>query len=275
MSEKRIPDENLAIFLQNYSVHINDAEGNKVGEKKYSTVGVIPSDNPEKPVWQLILTGHLQPNVDKCYIVYDISDSNYIFKNTVTFENAASGTFNICGKVLDANKIVKKYEYSDEKSILTIEIDTKAFDFRLKKRTHFSYQLYLDDSTNANVINENYNDSTGTIYKWVDGTWYYGTCDSTCIANKDYTTVNYTSLSSKLQYTNNNKIPFDIKTHSFIGFTFRAPYGDDKVKEYTYNNGSTKTFDIPYSYTFQVIDYFREKGSRSQVLYCYFQEQQT
>ena len=146
MSQINIPDQNLAIYLQKYSIEIKNAVGNIVGSRRYSTVGVLPSDEPGKRVWQLNLSGVLDPNIDVYSVVYDFSNVNYKYKDQITFENEIAGTFNICGRVLDASKIIK-YEYSDEKSTLTIKIDTENWDFRLKKRTNFNYQLNVDDSS--------------------------------------------------------------------------------------------------------------------------------
>ena len=148
MSQINIPDQNLAIYLQKYSIEIKNAVGNIVGSRKYSTVAVLPSDESGKRVWQLNLSGVLDPNIDVYSVVYDFSNVNYKYKDQITFENEIAGTFNICGRVLDASKIIK-YEYSDEKSTLTIEIDTKNWDFRLKKRTNFNYQLNVDDDSST------------------------------------------------------------------------------------------------------------------------------
>jgi len=146
MSQEKIPDNNLPFYIQNYNVNIVHGE-EVAGKVLYTTVGSIPSNNPLKPVWQLILTGYLKPNVEKYSIIYDFSESNYRYKNTVSFENIASGTFNLCGHVLDASKIIGfNYTYSDADSKLTIELDTKKWDFQLKKESLFSYQLNLDDS---------------------------------------------------------------------------------------------------------------------------------
>ena len=62
----------------------------------------------------------------------------------VTFENDLSGTFRICGRVMDASKIMT-YEYSEKESTLTILINRKKWGFRLRKSTLFSYNLNLDD----------------------------------------------------------------------------------------------------------------------------------
>ena len=154
MSQEKIPDNNLPFYIQNYNVNIVHGE-EVAGKVLYTTVGSIPSNNPLKPVWQLNLTGYLKPNVDKYSIIYDFSESNYRYKNTVAFENIASGTFNLCGHVLDASKIIGfNYTYSDADSKLTIELDTKKWDFQLKKESLFSYELNLDDSDSCPSVPE-------------------------------------------------------------------------------------------------------------------------
>jgi hypothetical protein len=73
---------------------------------------------------------------------------DYKYKRQIRFENIVSGTFTICGKVLDASKIIGfDYSYSDNESTLTIKLDTSKWDFRLKKESLFSYQLNLDDTS--------------------------------------------------------------------------------------------------------------------------------
>lgn len=147
MTEKEIPPQNLPIYLQKYKVYIYpEKEETKVGNVSYTTVGAIPSNEPLARVWVLNLTGVLAPNVEKYRIVYDFSEIEY--KDSITFTNAVSGTFNICGRVLDASKIIgKNYTYSDKNRTLTIELDTSKWNFRLKKPTLFSYQLSINDCT--------------------------------------------------------------------------------------------------------------------------------
>ena len=146
MTEKEIPPQNLPIYLQKYKVDIYpEKEETKVGDVSYTTVGAIPSNEPLARVWALNLTGVLAPNVEKYRIVYDFSEVDY--EDYITFKNKVSGTFNICGRVLDASKIIgQNYTYSDKNRTLTIELDTSKWNFRLKKTTLFSYQLNLNDN---------------------------------------------------------------------------------------------------------------------------------
>ena len=139
-----IPNNNLPIYLQQYNVRIVDGETDEPkGNIQYSTVGAIPSNQIQRRVWNLNLTGKLDPNADIYKIVYDFSNVN--LKETVTFENDLSGTFRICDRVMDASKIMT-YEYSEKESTLTILINRKKWGFRLRKSTLFSYTLDIDDA---------------------------------------------------------------------------------------------------------------------------------
>lgn len=120
--------------------------GTIAGSVLYTTVGAIPSNVPKARVWDLNLTGYLQPNVDKYYIVYDFTNVNYKDKEEITFENKLSGTFNICGRVLDASKLLD-YKFCDAKLTLTIIINARKFDFRLKKEVLFSFAININDTT--------------------------------------------------------------------------------------------------------------------------------
>ena len=146
MNQETIPDNNLPVYLQKYDVKIFDDKKESVGKVLYTTVGAIPSNQKEKRVWSLNLTGYLKPNVDTYNIVYDFSKVDYKYKDEITFENIISGIFTICGRVLDASKIIGfDYKYNDEESTLTIELDTSKWDFQLKKEVLFSYDLNVDD----------------------------------------------------------------------------------------------------------------------------------
>ena len=146
MNQETIPDNNLPVYFQKYNVKIFDDKKESVGVVLYTTVGAISSNKKQKRVWSLNLTGYLKPNVDKYNITYDFSEVDYPEKNSIRFENIVSGTFTICGRVLDASKIVGfDYKYNDKESTLTIELDTSKWDFRLKKEVLFSYDLNVND----------------------------------------------------------------------------------------------------------------------------------
>ena len=70
MNQETIPDNNLPVFLQKYDVNILDDKKDSVGKVLYTTTGAIPSNEKEKRVWQLNLTGYLKPNVDTYHIVF-------------------------------------------------------------------------------------------------------------------------------------------------------------------------------------------------------------
>ena len=142
-----IPVNNIPVYLQKYTIHILDETSlEKKGNVQYGTVGALPSNKREARVWDIKLTGQLEPDVEKYKIVYDFSNVNYKYKEQISFENDISGTFRICGHMLDASKMMT-YEYSDENSTLSLIIDTKKWGFRLKRRVLFSFSINVDDSS--------------------------------------------------------------------------------------------------------------------------------
>ena len=128
-------EKNLPLYLKNFRTNI---QGNEDSTNVFfSVVALIPSDGSEKNVWNLLLTGNLEVNhdhKDEYIITYDFS-SMPKYKEKVSFDNDSliSGTIEICGKVLDATKIIgKNYFFSKENLTLTITLDSKKWGFRLK-----------------------------------------------------------------------------------------------------------------------------------------------
>ena len=159
MNKEMIPKNNLPFYLQQFNVKILDDKKESFGKVLYTTFGAIPSNEKEKNVWQLNLTGYLKPNINKYNIVYDFSKVEY--KEEISFEKIISGTFNLCGKVFDASKIIGfDYKYNNDNFTLTIELDTLKLDFRLNKEVLFSYQLNIGSSS---VHNENHSIRDGML----------------------------------------------------------------------------------------------------------------
>ena len=141
----RLDSNNLPVYLQKYDVDILDDKNESVGKLLYNSVGALPSNKKEKRVCQLNLTAYLKPHVGTYKIVYDFSKVEYIQKKQIRFENILSGTFNICGQVLDVSRSMGfDYFYSDVNSTLILKVDTSKWNFRLKKEGLFSYQLNLE-----------------------------------------------------------------------------------------------------------------------------------
>lgn len=201
MNQETIPDNNLPVYLQRYNVDILDDKKESVGKVLYTTVGAIPSNEKEKRVWQLNLTGYLKPNIDTYHILYDFSEVDYKYKENISFENIVSGTFNICGQVLDASKIIGfDYTYSDAESTLTIKLDTSKWNFRLKKEVLFSYQLNVNDASS--------------------------TCSATCsaITTSDYTAINTSSTKTPI-LTNGDKLSYTENFAVNNGYITTTIYG--------------------------------------------------
>ena len=137
------------------------------------------------------MTGYLKPNVDTYHILYDFSEVDYKYKENISFENIVSGTFNICGQVLDASKIIGfDYTYSDAESTLTIKLDTSKWNFRLKKEVLFSYQLNVDDDSSSTCPSS----ATPSTY-------------CTDITTSDYSAINTSSTTAET-LTNGDKLSY-------------------------------------------------------------------
>ena len=158
MNQETIPDNNLPVYFQKYKVDILDSKKESVGRVLYTTVGAIPSNVKNERVWAFNLTGILKPDVDKYHIVYDFSKVQSAF--TIKFKDFVSGTFTICGQVLDATKLIKdSYTYSLKDKTVIIELDTSRLDFRIKKEALFSYQLNINDDACQNAFRPNFDTS--------------------------------------------------------------------------------------------------------------------
>ena len=84
MNQETIPDNNLPVYLQKYDVNILDDKKESVGKVLYTTTGAIPSNEKEKRVWQLNLTGYLKPNVDTyLFDFYEIKNFFSLNKNGI------------------------------------------------------------------------------------------------------------------------------------------------------------------------------------------------
>lgn len=148
MENEKIPEKNLPIYLQKYTIKIVDhdkIEDENYGSLLYTTLGAIPSNVEGSRVWQLNATGFLKPGIKKYLIIYDFTNTNPIDK--IQFGSVVSGVFTICGNVLDSSKIIKTNStFSNSESNLILELDTSNWDFILKKESLFSYSITIDSN---------------------------------------------------------------------------------------------------------------------------------
>jgi hypothetical protein len=188
--------------------------GTIAGSVLYNTVGAIPSNEVGDRVWELHLSGSLKPGVDTYYIVYDFQKVNYKYKDKITFENAVTGTFNTCGRVLDANRYLTK-EFCDETQTLTIIVDTKKWGFRLKKEAAFSYTINVDDSSNLVIITSaDFGISYTLRLNYTKGTKYwYPTLSPPSSAPTFNTSLQYTTDNQTVNIDGQFQDPEDIITN--------------------------------------------------------------
>ena len=236
MSEK-VPLNNVPVYLQKYTVSIFDEKSlESKGAVQYGTVGAIPSNKIAARVWDIQLTGQLEPNVEKYKIVYDFSNVDYKYKKGISFENTISGTFRICGQIIDASKIMS-YEYSDEKSLLSIIINTKKWGFKIRKKALFSYSISVDDSscpvfdltaststpipTEADGVALACTEKTITTTAYVLGlgTFEASTSLSSFTSNNNIINFSFTSVLDDLSTIATVQLSDDNSTATIIGFT--------------------------------------------------------
>ena len=89
---RAIPDTNLPIYFQDFSVVVSD------GEVHYTTVGLIPSNRALKRVASLVLQGNLRPS-SSCKYTVILDFSNVAAVGSVVLEGPLSGyvTIGRCG----------------------------------------------------------------------------------------------------------------------------------------------------------------------------------
>ncbi len=237
MNQQTIPDKNLPVYLQQFDVKILDDKKESVGKVLYTTTGAITSNKKEKRVWSLNLTGYLDPKVDVYHILYDFSKVDY--KENISFEKIISGTFIICGKVLDASKIIGfDYSYSDSESTLTIKLDTSKWDFRLKKEALFSYQLNVDDAASK--------------------------CLSTCNSSSNQYTIGPDSKVTMIVYLNDcQSFQESNQSCSYYNLIYK-PCEEEENANFSVNEGSSTNkndvIDLSCAYGYTVSDQPYYKG---------------
>lgn len=172
--------------------------GTIVGSVLFSTVTLNPSNLPTKRVWNINLSGYLKPNVHKYYITFDFHKVDWGGdKRKVTFEDFPIGTFNICGRVLNATKYTK-FTFCSKTETVTIIIDTSKWDFRLKREAPFSFNINLNDSTPMCAISSGSPTNKPLIcYNGID-------CDYITLANKESCTIMGTGNIRGVTVWNNN-----------------------------------------------------------------------
>lgn len=215
--------------------------GTIAGSVLYTTVGAIPSNVPLKRVWDLNLTGYLQPNVGKYYIFYDFTNVNYQYKDKITSEDQLSGTFNICGQVLDATKYLD-YHFCDANLTLTIMIYTRKWDFRLKKKAIFSYQLNVNDSSSCPGLPSSLTNSSQTFQTCLD---YYNSKTfylSNTYNGTTYTvTVEYVASETRLNCTID---PFPQYVDGFVTDIYIVGFQSETISSYKSDQNDQVTYNI-------------------------------
>ena len=133
-------------YLTNYSIKIykDKDQVEECGTILYTTFGRVPSNNINEYIWNLDISGYLEPRVLKYYFYIDLSNQN---SEKLVFKNPVQGNFIICKKTLNVQNFIK-IEYSESRKELVLILDTGKWDFSIRNKTIFFSSLSLNNNTN-------------------------------------------------------------------------------------------------------------------------------
>lgn len=133
-------------YLKNYTVKIYKDELLKEETETilYSTFALVPTNIEGEYIWDISLSGYLEPKILKFYIVFDLSRQN---TNILHFQEPINGNFNICGKILNIQKFITM-KYDEEKKLLILTVDTTKWDFQIRNKTLFFSNYSINNNTN-------------------------------------------------------------------------------------------------------------------------------
>lgn len=133
-------------YLKNYTVKIYKDELLKEETETilYSTFALVPSNIDGEYIWDISLSGYLEPKVFQFYIVFDLSRQN---TNILHFQDPMNGNFNLCGKIFNIQKFMTM-KYDEEKKLLILTLDTRKWDFQIRNKTLFFSNYSINSNTN-------------------------------------------------------------------------------------------------------------------------------
>lgn len=129
--EKEIMDNNLPIYLQNFTI-----EGD--ADIRYATIGLIPSESKNNRVLSIEISGKMRNN---SIITIDFSNVNYKNKQQIQLEGPPNGILTFCGQVYSVNKKIN-YVYENLKLSLNVNISNTI----TKTKANFSLQITINDT---------------------------------------------------------------------------------------------------------------------------------
>ena len=131
IEEKKIMDNNLPIYLQNFTI-----EGD--ANITYATIGLIPTESKNNRVLSIEISGKMRNN---SIITIDFSNVNYKNKQQIQLEGPPNGILTFCGQVYPVNKKIK-YVYDNLKLHLNVNISNTI----TKTKANFSLQITINDT---------------------------------------------------------------------------------------------------------------------------------
>ena len=248
--ENTIPQNNLPIYLQNYTIFVlgnltsldcSVSPKDEVGTIEYSTLGVIPSNKKDARVWDLKASGTLKPH-DKDYIIhYDLSKVDYDGK--VTFENQLSGVITVCGRVISISKKNATWLPCEDTKTVSIILDQSRWGFSITKDTPFSLDIQLDDDDTISF--------DITVASSADGI-YTLTLDG----NQATLNIKSTNTFSTYQIKGNNKNGLTVE--------FNGDFPTIELYDYYTNNYSSATGYINFYRNYTIPGQFSYTGGENE-----------
>lgn len=235
-----IPPQNLAIFLQKFSV---TAPGAASFLSNYSSVGVMTTNAPQKRQWQFTFNGSFISR-SSFEIVYDFSKVN-TYGYSITFEGDLNGFLTIDGKIYAADKYLSYIPQTPQ------DIENKVVRLRFRPPCPRSstterslyYVTNLNDSS-CSTITLTSNTKTGTTWSNLDFSQQYNGSYNTYSTSTNTITAGFASCTSGYDITT-----LDITFSSSVttSFTFNiSNLGSLTSFKYKYTGSSFISIYIYY-----------------------------
>lgn len=134
-----IPDRNLPIYIDNFTVSIKD------GQKNWASLCLNPTDTDFRRVWNFVLSANMFPtNEVQRHITYDLSAVQKTF--FIDFEGPVQGFITWKGKVWDASRYMSyTYTETETTSVILFEFSI-PFCPTFTKVSPILFDIYVNDA---------------------------------------------------------------------------------------------------------------------------------
>jgi len=141
-----IPDNNLPIFLQKYTVAITD------GAVSWALLSANPSNTPQARVWSFQLNGTLSYTTRDAYVIEYNLDNVETGGYVISFEGQPIGSLILSNKAYVVNQKNLTFTYEDTRTQKRIRLYLDATlcpPIKKGKTKPFLLNFYLDDAATS------------------------------------------------------------------------------------------------------------------------------